>query len=240
MLKVGILALFAAALPVANAQQTVTISATQLQSNFNSGIGAGETAAIGAGAFDFRGQFQLSTFDSITITLTMIDGDTGLGANGTNETPYPPPGNGSQFGDDDFDVNSFSLVLDNINLGQSFLLNGFNSYDPETDFGQKDFITLTLTGTPSNMNALLVALQDGFLTANVLDSTGISRSNGIVIPNTQFDRSTPVFTTLSLTGTAIPEPSSAALLLGGTVLGGLAYSRGCVRRSALKSTLSLN
>lgn len=209
-------------------QAQVTISSTFLQSNFNGGIGTGETAAIAASAFDFTGQSQLLSISSISITLTMIDGDTGLGANGLNETPFPPPGDGTEFGDDDFDVNSFTLRLDGIYAGQNLLLNGFDSYDDTTEFGQKDFITRTITGSPENMSALLAALQDGLLSATVYDSTGISRSNGLVIPNTQFDRITPAYTTLSITGMPIPEPSSLALALGGAV--GVGVWR-CRRRS---------
>ncbi len=206
--------------------QTVTITSTQQQSNFNGGIGAGETAAITAAAFDFGSQPKLMSIDSITITLTVFDGDTGLGPNGLVDTPYPPPGDDVQYGDDDFDVNSFSLVLDGINLGQSFLLNGLDSkVDPNTPPSQADFVTRTITGNASDMNALLLALQDGFLTASIFDSTGLSKSNGIVIPGHDFQSTNPIFATLSITGTPIPEPSTSALLLGGLLLTALALHR---------------
>jgi hypothetical protein len=204
-----------------HAQQTITITSTQQQSNFNGGIGAGQTAVITASPFNFSNQPQLISIDSITITLTVFDGDTGLGPNGINETPWPPPGDGT-FGDDDFDVNSFSLVLDNINLGQYFLLNGLDSKaDPEEPPSQADFVTRTITGTPNDMNALLLALQDGFLSAGIYDSTGDPQSNGIVIPGHDFNSPNPIFATLSFTGTAaaIPEPSSESLLLGASLLG---------------------
>ena len=206
--------------------QTVTITATQQQSNFNGGIGAGETAAITAAAFNFGSQPRLTSIDSITITLTVFDGDTGLGPNGIVDTPYPPPGDDTQYGDDDFDVNSFSLVLDGINLGQSFLLNGFDSKaDPDTPPSQADFVTRTITGNASDMNALLLALQDGSLTASIFDSTGDSKSNGIVIPGHDFNSTNPIFATLSITGTPIPEPSTSALITGGLSLAAAVFSR---------------
>ncbi len=212
--------------------QTVTISSTQQQSNFNGGIGSGETAAITASAFNFGNQPKLMNISSITITLTVFDGDTGLGPNGLVDTPYPPPGDDVQYGDDDFDVNSFSLVLDGINLGQSFLLNGLDSKaDPGEPVSQADFITRTITGNASDMNALLLALQDGFLTASIFDSTGDSKSNGIVIPGHDFQSTNPIFATLSITGTPIPEPSISALLIGGALLAaGACYRR---KRGAL-------
>lgn len=204
----------------------VTISDTQLQSNFNGGTGTGQTAAIAANPFDFTGQSQLSSIQTISITMTMIDGDTGLGPNGVVDTPYPPDGN--QFGDDDFDVNSLSLQLDGINLAPELLLNGFNSYDPSAPLAASDFVTLTLTGTPSASEAaaILAALQDGTLVANVLDATGVANSNGFEIPNTQIDHTTQVFTTLALTGTAVPEPATFVLLGCGFLLVGLRALKG--------------
>lgn len=191
----------------------ITISSQVLQSNFNGATGAGQTAAIGANPFDFSAQPQLLDIQSISITLTIIDGDTGLGPNGIVDTPYPP--DGSAHGDDDFDVNSLSLQLDGVDLAASLLLNGFNNYDSSMALTAGDFVTLTITGTPTaaQASAILTALQDGQLSAFVLDSTGIANSNGFQIPNTLIDRTTPLFATLSLTGTAIPEPSSMALML---------------------------
>lgn len=203
----------------------VTISDTQLQSDFNGATGAGQFAAIAA-AFNFAMQPQLASIQSISITLTIIDGDTGLGANGINETPYPPPGDGTQFGDDDFDVNSLGLRLDGIDLGQGLLLNGFTSYDPNNPVADSDYVRLTITGTPTNMAALLTALQDGMLVATIFDTTGVSQSNGFRVPNMNLAGNQQIFATLSLTGVAVPEPASTALtIMGAVALGAIAYRR---------------
>lgn len=191
-----------------------TISSQQVQSNFNGGTGAGQSAPIAASPFDFTSQPQLLNIQSISITLTIIDGDTGLGPNNEVDTPYPP--DGDEHGDDDFDVNSLSLRLDGIDPGTNFLLNGFNAFVDPLD--SSDFITLTFTGAPDNSGALVAALQDGLLEATVFDSTGVANSNGFRIPNTAFDGSTSIFATLSITGTAVPEPSTFALVAGGAVL----------------------
>ena len=198
-----------------------TINSSQIQSNFNGGTGAGESAPIAANAFDFSSQTQLLNIQSISITFTVIDGDTGLGPNGTVDTPYPPDGN--THGDDDFDVNSLSLRLDGIDPGTNFLLNGFTSF--EAPLEGSDFVTRTFMGAPDNAAALLAALQDGFLTATVFDSTGVPSSNGFQIPNTEIDQSTPLFATLSITGTAVPEPSAAILGAIGLALLGVAFRR---------------
>ncbi|MDB6147225.1 MAG: hypothetical protein JWO45_889 [Spartobacteria bacterium] len=208
----------------ASSQAQVTITSTVLQSNFNGATGAGETAPIAASAFDFSGQQQLSSIDNISITFTVIDGDTGLGPNNINETPYPPDGN--QHGDDDFDVNSWTLRLDMIDVGPNLLLNGFNSYDNNQPLAMSDFVTRTIMGAPSNAGAILAALQsDHQLVAQVFDSTGIAMSNGFQIPNTEIDRSTSLFATLSITGTAIPEPSIAVLFTSAVGLIGLCKLR---------------
>ena len=187
----------------------VTISSTVLQSDFNGGTGAGQSAPIAVSAFDFTSQTQLMSISSISITLTMIDGDTGLGPNQMVDTPYPPPGTDTQFVDDDFDVNSLSLALDGIDLGQGLLLNGFDSFvDP---LGPEDFVTRTITGTAVDVDDLLNELQDGFLVATVFDSTGVAQSNGFRIPDMGFGGSPQIFATLSITGEAVPEPSAAVL-----------------------------
>ncbi len=199
-----------------------TISDIQLQSNFNGATGAGQSAPIAAAAFNFALQPQLLDITSVSIRLTIIDGDTGLGSNGVVDTPYPP--DGAQYGDDDFDVNSLGLRLDGIDLGQGLLLNGFNDYDPSFALADKDYVTLTITGTPANMSALLTALQDGQLVATIYDTTGLSQSNGFRLPNQNLAGTQQIFATLSLTGTAVPEPGSVALCLVG--LSALAlYSR---------------
>ncbi|HJT81967.1 MAG TPA: PEP-CTERM sorting domain-containing protein [Chthoniobacterales bacterium] len=206
--------LFAALLTAQVSLAQTTITSTQLQSNFNGGTGAGQSAPITAAPFDFSSQPQLLSIDSISLTFTMIDGDTGFGPNGINDTPYPPDGN--PHGDDDFDVNSLSLRLDGIDPGTNFLLNGFTSFESPLDSG--DFVTVTFTGAPSNSAALLGALQDGFISATVFDSTGVANSNGFQIPNTEFDHSTPLNASLSFTGTPVPEPATILLFGAGALL----------------------
>ena len=208
------------------AQTTATVTNTQLQSNFNGATGAGQTAPIAAQAFTFSGASAFINITSVSITFTVIDGDTGLGPNGVDETPYPPPGDGTQYGDDDFDVNSWTLQLNGINLGQGLLLNGFNAYDNSRPVQSSDFVTVTITGVPANVNALLAALKTGSLTATVYDSTGVANSNGFLIPNTLIDHTTPLNATLSITGTVVPEPSAwSALLLCAAVIGVALRSR---------------
>ncbi len=205
-----------------HAQTTATVTNTQLQSNFNGATGAGQTAAIAANPFAFSSLPAFTSITSVSITFTVIDGDTGLGSNGVDDTPYPPPGDGTQYGDDDFDVNSWTLELNGINLGQNLLLNGYNAYDNSHPVQASDFVTVTTTGTPANAAALLAALKTGSLTALVYDSTGVSQSNGFLIPNTLIDHTTPLNATLSLTGTVVPEPSASAWLLAGAGMVGFA------------------
>ncbi len=202
------------------AQTTATVTDTELQSNFNGATGAGQTAPIAANPFTYSSLPAFTSITSVSITFTVIDGDTGLGPNGVDDTPYPPPGNGTQYGDDDFDVNSWTLQLNGINLGQGLLLNGFNAYDNSAPVASKDFVTVTITGVPPNLNALLAALNTGSLTALVYDSTGVPNSNGFEIPNTLIDHTTPLDATLSITGT-VPEPSASVWSLAGAAAFGL-------------------
>ena len=207
------------------AQMMATVTNTQLQSNFNGATGAGQTAAIAANPFTFSSLPAFTSLTSVSITFTVIDGDTGLGPNGVDDTPYPPPGDGTQYGDDDFDVNSWTLQLNGVNLGSNLLLNGYNAYDNSHPVQASDFVTVTTTGAPANAAALLAALKTGSLTAFVYDSTGVANSNGFEIPNTLIDHMTPLNATLSLTGTVVPEPSVFGWLLAGAVMTGLVLHR---------------
>jgi hypothetical protein len=101
----------------------------------------------------------------------------------------------------------------------SLLLNGFNNWDPNTPI-QTGFISLTITGTPANIPALLGQLNsNGTLFAEVFDAGFTDRTNSsqnaFVIPSTQFQSSTQIFATLSITGVAVPEPSAALLAFVG-------------------------
>ena len=192
-----------------------TVSNTQLQSNFNGATGAGQTAPIAAQAFTFSALPAFTDIVSVSITFTVIDGDTGLGPNGIDDTPYPPPGDGTQYGDDDFDVNSWTLELNGINLGKGLLLNGYNAYDNSKPLAESDFVTVTTTGSPANAGALLTALDTGALSALIYDSTGASQSNGFEVPNTEIDRTTPLYATLSITGDVVPEPAGICWLAMG-------------------------
>ncbi len=225
LLRTGLLGLLWAAPAGLRAQSTVTVTNTQLQSNFNGATGAGQTAPIAAQPFTFTMRPAYTSILSVSITLTAIDGDTGLGPNGVVDTPYPPPGDGTQFGDDDFDVNSLSLRLNNIDLGRNLLLNGLNSYDNSAPVAASDFVTITVTGTPDNAAALLAAFNTGSLTALIYDSTGVANSNGFELPNTLIDHTTPLNATLSITGT-VPEPAAVFwLATGGAVLVYLGHRR---------------
>ena len=184
--------------------------------------GAGQTAPVAANPFTYSSLPAFTSITSVSITFTVIDGDTGLGPNGVDDTPYPPPGDGTQYGDDDFDVNSWTLQLNGINLGQGLLLNGFNAYAGTAPVAASDFVTVTITGVPANMNALLAALNTGSLTALVYDSTGVPNSNGFEIPNTLIDHTTPLDATLSFTGTVVPEPPASGWLLAGAAAVGVA------------------
>lgn len=230
LIAASLLGWLAAAPSGLRAQMNATVSNTQLQSNFNGATGAGQTAAIAANPFTFSSLPAFTSITSVSITFTVIDGDTGLGPNGVDDTPYPPPGDGTQYGDDDFDVNSWTLQLNGINLGQGLLLNGFNAYDNSKPVAASDFVTVTTTGTPANAAALLTALKTGTLTALVYDSTGVANSNGFEIPNTRIDHTTPLNATLSLTGTVVPEPLASSALLAGAATGLILRLRRCPAR----------
>jgi hypothetical protein len=218
-------------------QGTVTLSDTEQQSGFNGytqGNDPGHnTAPITSNPFNFTGQTQLSSITSISITLTIFDGDTGLGPNGMNDTPYPP--DGTTHADDDDFVNTLHLHLNGIETANvpgsgtatppSMLLNGFNNWDPNTPVSQ-GFITRTITGTPDNAAAILNSLQTtGTISAQLFDAGFTDRNNSsqntLAIPAFQFNDATgmfdtnePIFATLSITGIPIPEPSSIQLIAG--------------------------
>jgi hypothetical protein len=220
-------------------QQPVTISDTEQQSGFNGYTQGNDpnhnTASITTNPFNFTGQAQLSSISSVSITLTMFDGDTGLGQNGTNDTPYPP--DGTTHGDDDDFINTLHLHLNGIetvNVGAAppppLLLNGFNNWDPNTPVSQ-GFIRLTITGSPDNAADILSSLQNGTVNAQVFDAGFTDRTNSsqntLAIPAFQFNDSTgsfdtskPIFATLSITGVAaVPEPNAVALVIATGVVG---------------------
>jgi hypothetical protein len=238
--KVFLFAIGAVLVAVTALGQTVTISNTEQQSGFNGYTQGNDpshnTALITTNPFNFTGQPQLSSISSISITLTIYDGDTGFGPNGLNDTPYPP--DGINHGDDDDFINTLHLHLDGIETANvpssgtatspSLLLNGFNNRNESTGINE-NFITLTISGAPDNSAAILAALQDGTLLAQVFDAGFTDRNNSsqnsFVIPGYHyddaagaFDTSAPIFATLSITGLeAVPEPSSAALISLATV-----------------------
>lgn len=150
---------------------------------------------------------QLTTIDSISITLSIFDGDSGsnqsfMGAN--------------------FDLNNLTLGLGVPGVlttagGQlidtGLKLNGFDS----ALINGSD-ITLTLSGNlaPATGAALLALLKspasNGQLGGLILDGNGTPDSNGMVLASSHM-------TTLSLTGTAVPEPGTFSLVGLGLICG---------------------
>jgi hypothetical protein len=233
---------------IAVAQSTVTLSDSEQQSGFNGYTQGNDpthnTAPITTNPFNFTGQTQFSSITSISLTLTIFDGDTGLGPNGVNDTPYPP--DGTTHADDDDFVNTLHLHLNGIETANvpasgtaappSLLLNGFNNWDPNTPISQ-GFITRTVTGTPDNATAILNSLQSsGTISAQLFDAGFTDRSNSsqntLALPAFQFNDATgmfdtnePIFATLSITGVPIPEPSGTQLVIAGVMLGLAALAR---------------
>jgi hypothetical protein len=96
---------------------------------------------------------------------------------------------------DAFDFGQLTLALDGIDTG--ILLNGFRNN--KTD-------TRTFTSAPANADAILAALRlDGRLNPSVLDR---SPNDNLVLFPANFKA------TLSITGTPVPEPASAAGVVG--------------------------
>jgi hypothetical protein len=124
---------------------TVNGSSTVAQSGFLGPQSSPSYPLTGAGTpYDFTGQTNglnnVTSIDSLTVTLTANDGDTGPG---------------------DYDFNSLTLGLDNIDTGLK--LNGLLN---------NNLVTVTLTQlSPALQAALIAALQDGQLVGSVLDAT---------------------------------------------------------------------
>lgn len=161
---------------------------------------------------------SLQSISSISITMTVFDGDSG--SNQSN-----PGAN--------FDFNDLTLGLGlpgvlTTSGGQlvdtGIRLNGFDS----ALINGSD-ITLTITGSIANgtlsssaASALLSLLQSpayqGQLSGLILDSTGAPDSNGMTVPGN-------FSTTLSITGTAVPEPGTTSLLATAAAIAGFVYLR---------------
>ena len=204
-MKLRLLAALLAVSGSLQAQET-TISSTVQQSGVRDDLGAGESAAINrvTEPFTFGDSGLLFDITSITITLTVLDGDTGAG---------PPP---DQFRD------TLRLFLDGIDTG--ILLNGLDdAADDDNPVFPGDYAsgTETISGFPINASAILAALQnDGQLLATIYSTAGdVNDGNLLTVPRFTPDNQ-PIFATLSITGTAIPEPGTWALLaLGAGVVG---------------------
>ena len=147
-MRVSLKSILAAGLAVgaigfAASAATVNGSSTVAQSGFLGPQSAPSYPLTGA-PYDFTGQTNglnnVTSIDSLTVTLTANDGDTGPG---------------------DYDFNSLTLGLDNIDTGLK--LNGLLN---------NNLVTVTLTQlSPALQAALIAALQDGQLVGSVLDST---------------------------------------------------------------------
>ena len=181
------------------AQNTITLSSTVQQSGVRDDLGMNESAPINLATepFTFPGAGNLLDITSITITLTVLDGDTGTGP-------------------DDFFRDTLSLQLDGIATG--ILLNGLDdAVDDDNPVFPTDYVsgTETITGSPMNAAAILAAIQfDGQVFARIFESVGdVNDANLLTIPRfTPENPGQPIFVTLSITGTAIPEPSTWMLL----------------------------
>ena len=135
-----------------------------------------------SGGYDFTstGYMALTSITSITVTLTMQDGN-------------------SDSGSDGFDYNHLHLALDGTDTG--LILNGFRGNALED--------TLTFTGTPTNAATILASLQaDGKLNGTV---TTDNPNDTITMPNEIYfgNDANDATTTLSISGTEVPEPGAA-------------------------------
>ena len=195
-----------------HAQET-TISSTVQQSGVRDDLGAGEAARINRidEPFTFGASGSLFDITQITITLTVLDGDTGAG---------PPP---DEFRD------TLRLFLDGIDTG--ILLNGLDdaANDDNPVFpGDYAAGTETISGFPMNSSAILAALQmDGQLLATIYATAGdVNDGNLLTVPRfTPESPAQPIFATLSITGTQVPEPGTWALLAAGACMAGVWHRR---------------
>jgi len=160
---------------------------------------------------------QLQDISSISVTLTVFDGDSG-----SNQT-----------GGANFDFNNLTLGLGLPGVlttaGGQMIDTGIklNGFDSAVVNGSD--ITLTLTGSignatlsPGTASAILALLKspssNGQLGGLILDSTGAVDSNGMTL-------SENFSTTLSITGTAVPEPGLLSLMAFGAMCGAGAIAR---------------
>ena len=195
-----------------HAQDSITLSSTVQQSGVRDDLGTGESAAINLAAepFTFPGAANLLDITSITITLTVLDGDTGTGPN-------------------DFFRDTLTLRLNGFETG--ILLNGLDdAIDDDNPVFPTDYAsgTETITGSPMNAAAILASIQfDGMVFARIFASAGdVNDGNLLTIPRfTPENPAQQIFATLSITGTAIPEPSTWALASTGLLVAGFLTRR---------------